>query len=93
MKRIYFLPLFLDMLGGVTGTGRNKEYAISSEQFLPYLDEHLEKKILGLLAKPPESVGRRSSFKSLHKAIREYIGARAERDAMAARSSWDSGKS
>lgn len=35
MKRIYFLPLFLDMLGGVTGTGRNKEYAISSEQFLP----------------------------------------------------------
>ena len=79
--------------GGVTGTGRNKEYAISSEQFLPYLDEHLEKKILALLAKPPESVGRRSSFKSLHKAIREDMGARAERDAMAARSSLGSGKS
>ena len=70
--------------GGVTGTGRNKEYAISSEQFLPYVDEHLEKKILLLLEKPPEVVGRRSNFKFLHKAIREYIGARAERDALAA---------
>ena len=70
--------------GGVTGTGRNKELVISSEQFLPYLDEHLEKKILPLLGKAPEAVGRRSNFKFLHKAIREYIGARAERDALAA---------
>lgn len=70
--------------GGVTGTGRNKEFAISSEQFLPYVDEHLEKKILPLLDRPPEAVGRRSNFKFLHKAIREYIGARAERDALAA---------
>lgn len=67
--------------GGVTGTGRNKEFAISSEQFLPYLDDHLEKKILPLLRRPPEAVGRRSNFRNLHKAIREYIGARAERDA------------
>ncbi len=70
--------------GGVTGTGRNKEFVISSEQFLPYVNEHLEKKILPLLDKPPEAVGKRSNFKFLHKAIREYIGARAERDALAA---------
>lgn len=72
--------------GGVTGTGRNKEYAISSEQFLPYLDEHLEKKLLPILGKPPEAVGRRSNFKYLAKALKEYIGTRALRDAEARRS-------
>ena len=71
--------------GGVTGTGRNKEFAISSEQFLPYLDEHLEKKLLPLLAKPAEAVGRRSNFKFLAKALKEYIGTRALRDAEARR--------
>lgn len=71
--------------GGVTGTGRNKEYAISSEQFLPYLDEHLEKKLMPLLAKPAEAVGRRSNFKFLAKALKEYIGTRALRDAEARR--------
>lgn len=67
--------------GGVTGTGRNKSYAISSEQFLPYLEEHLEKKIRPLLKKPPEEFARQLSYKNIHQAIREYIGARAERDA------------
>jgi hypothetical protein len=71
--------------GGVTGTGRNKEYAISSEQFLPYLEEHLEKKLLPLLGKPAEAVGRRSNFKFLAKALKEYIGTRALRDAEARR--------
>jgi hypothetical protein len=71
--------------GGVTGTGRNKEFAISSEQFLPYLDEHLEKKLIPLLAKPAEAVGRRSNFKFLAKALKEYIGTRALRDAEARR--------
>lgn len=71
--------------GGVTGTGRNKEFAISSEQFLPYLDEHLEKKLMPLLAKPAEAVGRRSNLKFLTKAIKEYIGTRALRDAEARR--------
>lgn len=64
--------------GGVTGTGRNKKYAISSEQLLPYVNEHLDQRIRGLLKEPPESVGRQSSYKAIHKAIREYIGARAE---------------
>jgi hypothetical protein len=73
------------MTGGVTGTSRNKEFAISSEQFLPYLDEHLEKKLLPLLAKPAEAVGLRSNLKFLAKALKEYIGTRALRDAEARR--------
>lgn len=65
--------------GGVTGTGLNKEFAISSEMLLPYIEEHLKEKILPLLEKPPEAFGRKLTYEYLRKAIREYIGARAER--------------
>lgn len=71
--------------GGVTGTGRNKKYAISSEQLLPYVNEHLEEKLLPLLGRSSDEVGRESSYMAMHKAIREYIGARAEIEAMAKR--------
>lgn len=65
--------------GGVTGTGRNKQYAITSELLLPYLAEHLDEKIRPLLEKPPEVFGRRLNYSYLRTCIREYIGARAER--------------
>ena len=65
--------------GGVTGTGRNKRHAISSEMLLPYIEQHLKEKILPLLEKPPEAFGRKLAYEYLRKAIREYIGARAER--------------
>jgi hypothetical protein len=64
---------------GVTGTGRNKTYAISSEMLLPYLEAQLSEKILPLLEKPPETFGRKLAYEYLRGAIREYIGARAER--------------
>lgn len=65
--------------GGVTGSGRNKEYAISSEMLLGYVADHLEEKITPLLEKPPEAFSRRLYYSYLKTAIREYIGVRAER--------------
>lgn len=64
--------------GGVTGTGRNKTYAISSEMLLPYLADNLNQKILPLLDKPPETFTRRLNYTYLKTALREYIGARVE---------------
>ena len=64
--------------GGITGTGNNKEDAISSEMLLPYLAENLEAKIHPLLDKKPETFGRQLNYSYLHRTIREYIGARVE---------------
>ena len=64
--------------GGVTGTGKNKKYAISSEMLLPYLADSLNEKILPLLDKPPEKFTRRLNYTYLKTALREYIGARVE---------------
>ena len=64
---------------GVTGTGKNKSLAISSEMLLPYVTAQLDEKIRPLLTKPPEVFGRKLNYSYLHRAIREYIGARVER--------------
>ena len=72
--------------GGVTGTGRNTKYAISAEQFLPYINEQLEKKIAPLLAVPSEEVGLSSSLKALTRALQRHIGIRALKQAQEANS-------
>ena len=72
--------------GGVTGTGKNTEYAISAEQFLPYIDRELDKKIKPLLAIPPEEVGLSSSLKALTRALQRHIGIRALKQAQEASS-------
>ena len=72
--------------GGVTGTGRNTKYAISAEQFLPYVTEQLEKKITPLLAVPSEEVGLSSSLKALTRALQRHIGIRALKQAQEANS-------
>ena len=63
---------------GVTGTGKKKKYAISSEMLLPYLAANLNEKILPLLDKPPEKFTRRLNYTYFRTALREYIGARVE---------------
>jgi len=63
--------------GGVTGTGRNTKYAISAEQFLPYVDEQLDQKLKTLLNVAPEEVGLSSSLKALTRALQRHIGIRA----------------
>lgn len=65
------------MTGGVTGTCRNTKYGISAEQFLPYVNDELDKKIKPLLDIPPEEVGLSSSLKVLSRALQRHIGIRA----------------
>jgi hypothetical protein len=72
--------------GGVTGTGRNTKYAISAEQFLPYVTAHLEEKIAPLLTVPSEEVGLSSSLKALTRALQRHIGIRALKQAQEANS-------
>lgn len=66
--------------GGVTGTGLNLKYAITAEQFLPYVNDQLDKKIRKFLTLPPEEVGRQYLYKAIHKALQEYSGARLQMD-------------
>ena len=66
--------------GGVTGTGLNKKYAITAEQFLPYVNDQLDEKIRPFLSLPPEEVGRQYLYKAIHKALQEYSGARLQLD-------------
>lgn len=62
---------------GVTGTGKNTTYAISAEQFLPYVEENLDQKLKNLLKVAPEEVGLSSSLKALTRALQRHIGIRA----------------
>jgi len=72
--------------GGVYGNGRNTKYAISAEQFLPYINEQLEKKIAPLLAVPSEEVGLSSTLKAFTRALQSHIGIRALKQAQEANS-------
>lgn len=63
--------------GGVTGTGKNTTYAISAEQFIPYIEEELEKKITPLLSVPEEMVGLSSRLRLLTRELQRHIGIRA----------------
>ena len=71
---------------GVTGTGKNTTYAISAEQFLPYVEENLEQKLKNLLKVAPEEVGLSSSLKALTRALQRHIGIRALKQAQEANS-------
>ena len=67
--------------GGVTGTGKNTRYAISAEQFLPYVSEHLERKLKPLLLVPQEQVGLTTTLINLTRALQRHIGIRAVMEA------------
>lgn len=74
-RRANLTKRWANATGGLYGRG-GTDWAISSDEFLEMLDDHLDRKIRPMLRRTPENFQRLSSFDQLAKLSREYLTTR-----------------